>query len=87
MLLIGAAYFALFGGEYSFFELRQVRREREAERQRVDSVRADVARLGARRDSLTTDSGTIERIARERFGLIRAGERQALRDSLDGVPR
>jgi cell division protein FtsB len=105
VLLIGAAYFALFGGEYSLFELRQVRREREAERQRVDSVRADVARLSARRDSLTTDSATIERIARERFGMIRDGERlyrfadapdsvarldsirQALRDSLDRVPR
>ena len=58
----------------------------------MDSVRADVARLKARQDSLTSDSATIERLARERFGMIRNGERlyrfasepdtNALQDSL-----
>jgi cell division protein FtsB len=34
-----------------------------------------VDRLRSRRDSLLHDTATIERIARERYGLIRDGER------------
>jgi hypothetical protein len=47
------------GGEYSLLELRRV----------------EIARLRARVDSLENDSATIERLARERYGLIRPGER------------
>jgi cell division protein FtsB len=36
---------------------------------------AEVARLRARVDSLEHDSATIERIAREKWGMIRPGER------------
>ncbi|MEO5509678.1 MAG: septum formation initiator family protein [Longimicrobiales bacterium] len=75
LLLAAAAYFAFFGGEYSLFDLRRVRREQVVEQQRLDSIRAEVTRLEARRDSLMNDSATIERIARERYGMIRAGER------------
>jgi cell division protein FtsB len=70
-----AAYFALFGGEYSLFELRHLRREAIAERVRLDSIKAQVRLLELRRDSLLDDSATIERIARERYGMIRSGER------------
>lgn len=74
-LLVCAAYFTFFGGDYGLFELRRVRGERALEQQRTDEVRADVDRLRARRDSLLSDSATIERVARERYGLIRDGER------------
>lgn len=75
LLLAVAAYFALFGGEYSLFELRNLRREAAAERVRLDSIRGQVRLLELRRDSLMNDSATIERIARERYGMIRSGER------------
>ena len=75
VLLAGAAYFAIFGGDYDAFDLRRVRRERALEEQRAAQVQAEVERLRARRDSLARDSATIERIARERYGLIRDGER------------
>jgi cell division protein FtsB len=75
LLLAGAAYFAVFGGDYDVFDVRRVRLERALEEQRVRESRADVERLRARRDSLSDDSATIERIARERYGLIRDGER------------
>jgi cell division protein FtsB len=74
-LVVCAAYFTFFGGDYGLFELRHVRRERALEQQRAEEVRADVERLRARRDSLLYDSATIERVARERYGLIRDGER------------
>jgi cell division protein FtsB len=75
ILLAGAVYFALFGGEYSLLELRRIRQARQLEEQRLEDVRAEVARLRAKVDSLENDSATIERLARERWGLIKPGER------------
>lgn len=75
ILLAGAAYFALFGGEYSLLELRRLRTDLATEQARLDSAQAEIARLRARVDSLQNDSATIERLARERYGLIRPGER------------
>jgi cell division protein FtsB len=75
LLLAGAAYFAVFGGEYSMLELHQLRAERDMEVARLDSAGLELARLQARADSLSRDSATIERLARERHGLIRPGER------------
>jgi cell division protein FtsB len=75
VLLAGAAYFAVFGGDYDLLELRRVRAERAVEEARAAETRADVDRLRARRDSLLHDSATIERVARERYGMIRDGER------------
>ena len=73
--LIGlSVYFALFGGEYSVFEVRRVRAERaELERRLSELERAnDSLRTWA--SALETDSATIERLARERYGMIRRGE-------------
>jgi cell division protein FtsB len=75
LFLVGAGYFAVFGGDYDVFDLRRVRRERALEEQRAIEMRAEVDLLTARRDSLADDSATIERLARERYGLIRDGER------------
>jgi cell division protein FtsB len=75
LLLCGAGYFTVFGGEYDLFDLRRVRQERALEEQRVVEAVAEVERLRARRDSLLHDSASIERIARERYGMIRSGER------------
>ena len=74
-MLLGAGYFAVFGGEYDLFDLRRVRDQRGIEEQRALEARAEVNALEARRDSLLTDSATIERVARERYGLIRNNER------------
>jgi cell division protein FtsB len=49
-------------------------------------VRAEVARLQARADSLATDSAALERIAREYYGLIRDGERLYRFVEPDSVP-
>lgn len=75
VLLAGATYFALFGGEYSMLELARIRGERAREAERLEAVNADVERLDARADSLANDAATIERVAREKWGLIKDGER------------
>lgn len=74
-LVAGAAYFALFGGEYSLLELQRLKSDLAEEQVRLEEARAEIVRLQARVDSLENDSATIERIARERYGLIRPGER------------
>jgi cell division protein FtsB len=72
--LAAALYFALQGGEYGTLDLLQLRREEAEER-------ANVARLQLLVDSLTKaataierDPRTQERVARERFGMLRKGE-------------
>ena len=75
ILLAGAAYFAVFGGEYNALEVRRVRHEQALEEQRAADMRLSVKAQRARRDSRRDDSATIERIAREQYGLIRDGER------------
>ena len=74
-LVAGAAYYAVFGGEYSLMETRKLDRERELEQQRLTTTRQEVSALRARTDSLQHDSATLERIAREKYGLIKEGER------------
>ena len=73
--LIGlAVYFAVFGGEYSFLEVRRARAEREREAERFAELTRVNDSLRAWGDSLEADSATIERLARERYGMIRDGE-------------
>jgi len=73
-LLLVAAYYAIFGGEYSVFELRWARAAVEVEQVRLEGLRAEIDSLAAWADSLANDDATIERIAREEFGMIREGE-------------
>jgi cell division protein FtsB len=72
--LASALYFAMQGGEYGTLDLLQLRREEAEER-------ADVLRLQRLVDSLTKAAVAIEldprvqeRVARERFGMIKKGE-------------
>jgi cell division protein FtsB len=74
-LVAGAAYYAFFGGEYSLMEARKLERERVREQQRLQATQREVGALRARTDSLQNDSATLERIAREKYGLIKEGER------------
>lgn len=70
-----AGYFAVFGGEYSWLDLRRLEKERRAQETAVKATRKDVAALRAHADSLERDSLALERLAREKYGLIREGER------------
>lgn len=73
-LLALAAYFGFFGGEYSYFEARASRRAAEEEATALAQRRRQIDSLQAWADSLEVDSATLERLARERFGMIREGE-------------
>ena len=67
-------YSAVFGGEYSAFELRARRADLGREQERLAELSAQIDSLAAWADSLRNDDYTLERVARERFGMIRDGE-------------
>jgi cell division protein FtsB len=69
-----AVYYAVFGGDYSLLELHRARSEIRTQQEELDRLRGEVKHLRARADSLENDSATLERLARERFGMIRDGE-------------
>ncbi|MEQ1857669.1 MAG: septum formation initiator family protein [Longimicrobiales bacterium] len=73
-VLIVAAYYAVFGGEYSLVELRSARASAAAEQDSLDQIESQIDSLTAWADSVRSDSATLERIAREQFGMIREGE-------------
>ena len=73
-LLLVAVYYALFGGEYSLFELHAARAALDTERATLVEVEDRLDSLQAWADSLERDDATLERLARERFGMIREGE-------------
>ena len=73
-LIVLSVYFALFGGEYSVFEVRSVRSDNLDLEQRLTELQRANDSLRTWADSLETDSTTIERLAREKYGMIRSGE-------------
>jgi cell division protein FtsB len=88
LALMFAVYFALFGGEYNFQELRKLDRDRALEEARVKALEVQLVQLRNRADSLEHDSATLERIAREKYGLIKSGERlYRFVDSIKPSPR
>jgi len=73
-LLAIAVYYAVFGGEYSIFDLRAARASVEIEQDNLAELQFQIDSLRAWADSLQVDSATLERIAREEFGMITEGE-------------
>ena len=77
LLLAGALYFAIQGGEYSTADIvRQVVAKRQL-RAEVDSLQRLVDSLGKALEAIETDPAVQERIAREEFGMVR-GEKELL---------
>ena len=73
-VLAFAGYMALWGGEYSAFHLLRLKKERGEAEARLVYTRAQVDSLKALAGKLERDDAEVERIARERFGMIREGE-------------
>jgi len=73
-VLLLAAYFAIFGGEYTVFRmggLEALESERAAE---LAATEAEIDSLESVALELRSDAEAIERVARERYGMIRDGE-------------
>ena len=73
-LIVIGVLFALFGGEYSTYDWWRVRRSLAQERAEIVRLEVEVDSLARALELLRGDSAMQERIARERFGMIRDGE-------------
>ncbi len=74
IFLVGGIVFGLFGGEYRAIDWWKLRRQVRGEQMAIDSLRIEIDSLRAYAESLETNRMTQERVARERFGMIRDGE-------------
>ena len=87
---VGAAWFAFEGGEFGTSDIYAQNARRARLKAEVDSLTAMVDSLNAELKSMTTDNARLERIARERFGMVK-GTKEVLyrvsRDTLEGRPR
>jgi cell division protein FtsB len=69
-----ALYFGVQGGEYGTTDLLALRRQETAEREAVQRLHGVVDSLQKEALAIERDLRTQERVARERFGMIRRGE-------------
>jgi cell division protein FtsB len=69
-----ALYFALQGGEYGTLDLLQLQREEKEETANVARLQGIVDSLTKAATAIERDPRVQERVARERFGMIKKGE-------------
>ena len=67
-------YFGIQGGEYATTDLLALRRQEASERAQVQRLRLVVDSLQKEAVAIEHDLRTQERVARERFGMIRRAE-------------
>jgi cell division protein FtsB len=72
--LLFMIYFGVQGGEYGTTDLWALRRQEASERGQVDRLRHVVDSLERDAKAIEGDRRVQERVARERFGMIRPGE-------------
>ena len=76
-LIVVAVFFAVQGGEYSTKDLYVLSRRTGTLTREVDSLERQVDSLGRYLRLVKSDSATMERIAREEFGMVR-GDKEIL---------
>jgi cell division protein FtsB len=72
--LVFALYFGIQGGEYGTTDLLALRHQEAGERSQVVRLRRVVDSLQREATAIEHDPRVQERVARERFGMIRRGE-------------
>ncbi len=73
-LFAGGVIFGFWGGEYSTMDWWTLRRQVEGETRAIERLEASVDSLSAYARLIEADSAMQERVAREKFGMIRDGE-------------
>ena len=74
MVLVGGLIFGFAGGEYSTVDGWSLGRSLEAEKAAIARLEVEIDSLRREAEALETDPATQERVARERFGMLRDGE-------------
>ena len=74
LLVVGGIVYGLLGGEYSTLDWLHLRGEIRREHAALNRLYVELDSLGQVADELERDPATQERVARERFGMVREGE-------------
>jgi cell division protein FtsB len=74
LLVMGALYFALQGGEYSTLQWLDLRKRERTEAALVRTLEREVDSLARVKKRVETDPAMQERLARELYGMLRPGE-------------
>jgi len=73
-MLLLAVYFAIFGGEYTVFQVGNLEELEQQSAARLSVTEAEIDSLHAAAWELENDPEAIERVARESYGMVRDGE-------------
>jgi cell division protein FtsB len=73
-LVLAAVFFAVQGGEYSTLQWLSLRTKERVARAEVAALTREVDSLARVKKLVETDRDTQERVAREQYGMLRAGE-------------
>ncbi len=87
VLVVGGVVFGVFGGEYSTLDWVTLRRQVAEERAAVAALAVENDSLRLVAEALEEDPWTQERVARERFGMLRPGEILYRVEPVDDLPR
>jgi cell division protein FtsB len=77
LVVLGAIFFAIQGGEYSTADLWRQRQLKQRLVAQTDSLARVVDSLAVEARLIKSDRATQERVAREQFGMVR-GEKEIL---------
>ncbi|MBL0171821.1 MAG: septum formation initiator family protein [Gemmatimonadaceae bacterium] len=72
--IVAAVWFTLGGGEYGTLDLWQQRGRRAALDAEVAQLRLDVDSLQRELKAFRTDDAKLERLAREKYGMVKGGK-------------
>ncbi len=72
--LAGGILFAAFAGEYNTIDWLKMKRQIREEQRAVERLQHEVDSLAAYADSIERNRTTQERVAREKFGMLKEGE-------------
>ena len=84
-VVVAAVAFAVQGGEYSTTDLFRQRARERSLRRAIDSLQRDLDSLRGFLRQLREDPMTQERVARERYGMVR-GDKEIVYRFTDSVP-
>jgi len=73
-MLLLAVYFAIFGGEYTVFQVGGLEELEQQSAAQLSVTEAEIDSLQAAAWELENDPEAIERVARESYGMVRDGE-------------
>ncbi len=72
--IVGGVAFGLWGGEYSTWDWWTLKRQVASEQRAVVQLEREIDSLTPIAEGLEKDPAIQEQVAREKFGMVRAGE-------------